>query len=228
MFMAKLSSADPINDEAGPSYDSNILSEVHDHDHYQDTVCAHHEEHAIHDNVQLNHVIDSHADYTSDSNMIPYDQYVKDNAVPVVHIFFVFLDFASAVARLCSLFVFVSVVRVYVCAVSQPRINTKKNRISPGKGVNKLQVEEQPKTNKSPLRTSNCVNSRSRPKRTVVQIILWYLDSGCSKHMTGDCSRLMNFVKKFIGTVRFGNDHFDAIMGNGDYVIGDSVILRVY
>ncbi|GJX79772.1 hypothetical protein Tco_0327921 [Tanacetum coccineum] len=42
----------------------------------------------------------------------------------------------------------------------------------------------------------------------VVQIILWYLDSGCSKHMTGDRSRLRNFVKKFIGTVRFGNDHF--------------------
>ncbi|GJS33563.1 retrovirus-related pol polyprotein from transposon TNT 1-94 [Tanacetum coccineum] len=38
----------------------------------------------------------------------------------------------------------------------------------------------------------------------------------------------MNFVKKFIGTVRFGNDHFGAIMGYGDYVIGDSVISRVY
>ncbi|GKB68955.1 retrovirus-related pol polyprotein from transposon TNT 1-94 [Tanacetum coccineum] len=50
----------------------------------------------------------------------------------------------------------------------------------------------------------------------VVQIVLWYLDSGCSKHM----------VKKFIGTVRFGNDHFGAIMGYGDYVIGDSVISR--
>nr|GFC24313.1 integrase, catalytic region, zinc finger, CCHC-type, peptidase aspartic, catalytic [Tanacetum cinerariifolium] len=50
----------------------------------------------------------------------------------------------------------------------------------------------------------------------------------CSKHMTGDHSRLMNFVKKFIGTVRFGNDHFGAIMGYGDYVIGDSVISRVY
>ncbi|GJU12769.1 retrovirus-related pol polyprotein from transposon TNT 1-94 [Tanacetum coccineum] len=62
----------------------------------------------------------------------------------------------------------------------------------------------------------------------VVQIVLWYLDSGCSKHMTGDRSRLMNFVKKFIGTVRFGNDHFGAIMGYGDYVIGDSVISRVY
>ncbi|GJR95161.1 retrovirus-related pol polyprotein from transposon TNT 1-94 [Tanacetum coccineum] len=46
--------------------------------------------------------------------------------------------------------------------------------------------------------------------------------------MTGDCSRPRNFMKKFIGTVRFGNDHFGAIMGYGDYVIGDSVISRVY
>nr|GEW88839.1 copia protein [Tanacetum cinerariifolium] len=85
MFMANLSSTDPVTDEARPSYDSDILSEVQDHDHYQDAVCAHHEEHAMHDNVQLNYVGDSHADYTSDGNMIQYDQYVKDNAVPVVH-----------------------------------------------------------------------------------------------------------------------------------------------
>nr|GFB70041.1 hypothetical protein [Tanacetum cinerariifolium] len=85
MFMANLSSADPITDEAGPSYDSDVLSEVYNHDHYQDAACAHHEEHVMHDSVQLNHVVDSHADYTSDSNMIPYDQYVKDNEVPVVH-----------------------------------------------------------------------------------------------------------------------------------------------
>ncbi|GKD16355.1 hypothetical protein Tco_1205513 [Tanacetum coccineum] len=62
----------------------NILSEVHDHDHYQDAVCEHHEEHEMHDDVQPNYIVDSHANYTSDSNMIPYDQYVKDNAVPVV------------------------------------------------------------------------------------------------------------------------------------------------
>nr|GFB86554.1 hypothetical protein [Tanacetum cinerariifolium] len=73
MFMANLSSVDPITDEAGPSYDLDILSEVEDHDHYQDAVCAHHEEHVMHDSVQLDHVVDSHADYTSDSNMIPYD-----------------------------------------------------------------------------------------------------------------------------------------------------------
>nr|GEZ24806.1 retrovirus-related Pol polyprotein from transposon TNT 1-94 [Tanacetum cinerariifolium] len=36
------------------------------------------------------------------------------------------------------------------------------------------------------------------------------------------------FHKKFIGTVRFGNDHIGTIMGYGDYVIGDSVISRVY
>ncbi|GKF94544.1 hypothetical protein Tco_0284244 [Tanacetum coccineum] len=46
--------------------------------------------------------------------------------------------------------------------------------------------------------------------------------------MTGVCLRLRNFVKKFIRTVRFGNDHFGAIIGYEDYVIGDSVISRVY
>nr|GEZ77185.1 hypothetical protein [Tanacetum cinerariifolium] len=51
---------------------------------------------------------------------------------------------------------------------SQPRSNTKKNRISPAKGVNKLQVEEQSRTNKSHLRTLNRVDSSSRPKRTVI------------------------------------------------------------
>ncbi|GJR66428.1 hypothetical protein Tco_0012493 [Tanacetum coccineum] len=84
MFIANLSSTDPVYDEAGLSYDSDILSEVHNHDHYQDAVCEHHEEHEMHDDVQPNYVVDSHANYTSDSNMIPYDQYVKDNAVPVV------------------------------------------------------------------------------------------------------------------------------------------------
>ncbi|GJR13052.1 retrovirus-related pol polyprotein from transposon TNT 1-94 [Tanacetum coccineum] len=84
LFMANLSSADPVYDEAGPSYDSDVLSEVQDRDHYQDAVCDHHDEHEMHDDVQPNHVVDSHADYTSDSHMTPYDQYVKDNAIPVV------------------------------------------------------------------------------------------------------------------------------------------------
>nr|GEU35778.1 hypothetical protein [Tanacetum cinerariifolium] len=84
MFMANLSSTYPVYDEAGPSYDLDILSKVHDHDHYQDAICEHYDVHEMHDNVQPNYVVDSHTDYTSDSNMISYDQYVKDNAVPVV------------------------------------------------------------------------------------------------------------------------------------------------
>nr|GEZ92486.1 retrovirus-related Pol polyprotein from transposon TNT 1-94 [Tanacetum cinerariifolium] len=62
----------------------------------------------------------------------------------------------------------------------------------------------------------------------VVQIILWYLDSGCSKHMTEDRSQLVNFVKKFLGTVKFRNDHVAKIMGYGDYQIGNLTISRVY
>ncbi|GJV03090.1 retrovirus-related pol polyprotein from transposon TNT 1-94 [Tanacetum coccineum] len=84
MFMANLSSADPVYDEASPSYDSDILSKVHEYDNYHDVVCEHHDTHEMHHDVQPNCVVDSNADYTSDSNMITYDQYVKDNAEPVV------------------------------------------------------------------------------------------------------------------------------------------------
>nr|GFC13447.1 retrotransposon protein, putative, Ty1-copia subclass [Tanacetum cinerariifolium] len=58
------------------------------------------------------------------------------------------------------------------------------------------------------------VKSTDKPVVTlVVQIVLWYLDSGCSKHMTGDRSQLINFVQKFLGTDKFGNDHVAKIMG---------------
>nr|GEZ72892.1 integrase, catalytic region, zinc finger, CCHC-type, peptidase aspartic, catalytic [Tanacetum cinerariifolium] len=67
-----------------------------------------------------------------------------------------------------------------------------------------------------------------KPTGKVVQIVLWYLDSGCSKHMTGDRSQLINFVQKFLGTVKFENDHVSKIMGYGDYKIGNVTISRVY
>ncbi|GJS21959.1 retrovirus-related pol polyprotein from transposon TNT 1-94 [Tanacetum coccineum] len=71
---------------------------------------------------------------------------------------------------------------------------------------------------------TNVLDSKSK----VVQIVLWYLDSGCSKHMTGDRSQLTNFVNKFLGTVKFGNDHVAKILGYGDYQIGNVTISRVY
>nr|GEU40106.1 uncharacterized mitochondrial protein AtMg00810-like [Tanacetum cinerariifolium] len=65
-------------------------------------------------------------------------------------------------------------------------------------------------------------------KSKVVQIVLWYLDSGCSKHMTRDRSQLTNFVNKFLGIVKFENDHVEKIMGYGDYKVGNVTISRVY
>ncbi|GJR10134.1 integrase, catalytic region, zinc finger, CCHC-type containing protein [Tanacetum coccineum] len=46
--------------------------------------------------------------------------------------------------------------------------------------------------------------------------------------MTGDRSLLRNFVEKFMGTVRFGNDNFAAITGYGDYIHGNITICHVY
>nr|GEV58980.1 integrase, catalytic region, zinc finger, CCHC-type, peptidase aspartic, catalytic [Tanacetum cinerariifolium] len=67
-----------------------------------------------------------------------------------------------------------------------------------------------------------------QPLDNVVQIVLWYLDFEYSKHMTGNRSQLMNFVSKFLGTVRFKNDHIARIIGHGDYQLGNVTILTVY
>nr|GEX49088.1 hypothetical protein [Tanacetum cinerariifolium] len=78
-----------------------------------------------------------------------------------------------------------------------------------------------------PLRKPIALESDT-PKPVVVQIVLWYLDSGCSKHMTGDRSQLTNFVNKFLGIVKFRNDHMTKILGCGDYHIGNVMISSVY
>ncbi|GJW77912.1 retrovirus-related pol polyprotein from transposon TNT 1-94 [Tanacetum coccineum] len=46
--------------------------------------------------------------------------------------------------------------------------------------------------------------------------------------MTGNLKLLINFVWKFLGTVRFGNDHVAAILGFGDLQWGNILITRVY
>ncbi|GJW62026.1 retrovirus-related pol polyprotein from transposon TNT 1-94 [Tanacetum coccineum] len=414
MFMSNLSSTDPVYDEVGPSYDSDILSEVYDYDLYQDVVCEHHEQHEMHDDVQPNYVVDLHVNYTSDSNMIMYDQYVKDNAVPAVQsnvssvpndaymmiyndmyepqsvskttrnivvdnsltaelvtykeqvelyerrvslkvqiqnklscvnkdhvkpkvlapgkydidvepiphhnrnnreVHLIYLKhLKESVETLCEIELLEYVIGTCPkdlntqdnkhastplpkkkqvtfdeqCAMlksnthkpieklncqktnvpvppsigvnsctdasrSQPRRNTKKNRILLAKSVNMKKVKEHPRTIKSSLKTMNrvdssisylfalyeCIPPTKNVMRKVTQVWkpkqvkqVWKPTSnilttvGCSKHMTGDRSRLRNFVKKFIRTVRFRNDHFSAIMGYGDYVIGESVISK--
>ncbi|GJU86443.1 retrovirus-related pol polyprotein from transposon TNT 1-94 [Tanacetum coccineum] len=85
MFMANLSSADLVYDEAGPSYDSDTLFEVQDHDDYLDNMNESHEEHEMHNDIQPIDVVDSDTKYTSNSNIISYEQYVKDNEDQVVY-----------------------------------------------------------------------------------------------------------------------------------------------
>ncbi|GJW53483.1 retrovirus-related pol polyprotein from transposon TNT 1-94 [Tanacetum coccineum] len=396
MFMASLTSEDPIYDEAGPSYDSNNPLEVIDHDAFVDHMDEYHDVHEMQNDVQHNYVVDSDADYTSDSNIIPYDQYVEDNEEHVVpcnassvrnDALMSILDemheqgvqsrltnkpdmlmndsVTSELARYKELvgeyekrakilsnkksseFIPVGVNDSTEASGSKPRCNTKKNRILPAKKENKKEVEVRLRTNKSVWTKVNRVDSSISSKRVVInsnsesvnsasnemcvvnvlnsvnatptvrivlhnekqiwkpkgklsynslnttkqiwkpksklsdnslsktqrvwkatgklfadigyqwrptgkkfalgeicqltklsvkcstlyanqQVMLWYLDSGCSKHMTGNRSKLVNFVEKFIGSVRFGNDHLGAIMGYGDYVMGDSVISRVY
>nr|GEV31720.1 integrase, catalytic region, zinc finger, CCHC-type, peptidase aspartic, catalytic [Tanacetum cinerariifolium] len=65
-------------------------------------------------------------------------------------------------------------------------------------------------------------------KPNLIEIILFIVDSGCSKHMTRNIKLLINFVEKFLGTVKFGNDQIAPILGYGDLVKGAVTINRVY
>nr|GEY44273.1 retrovirus-related Pol polyprotein from transposon TNT 1-94 [Tanacetum cinerariifolium] len=96
---------------------------------------------------------------------------------------------------------------------------------NPPKPVVTLVYSQKPKESRNNVPVSK---SKINKSLSVVQIILWYLDSGCSKHMIGDRSQLTNIVNKFLGMVKFGNDHVAKIMGYGDYQIGNVTISRVY
>nr|GEX24453.1 hypothetical protein [Tanacetum cinerariifolium] len=52
--------------------------------------------------------------------------------------------------------------------------------------------------------------------QNLVKIILFIVDCGCSEHMTRNIKLLINFVEKFLGTMKFGNDQIAPIFGYGD------------
>jgi hypothetical protein len=49
----------------------------------------------------------------------------------------------------------------------------------------------------------------------------WYVDSGCSKHMTGDRDKFITLQKEINGSVSFGNDNLAKIIGEGTIRIGN-------
>jgi len=44
---------------------------------------------------------------------------------------------------------------------------------------------------------------------------LWYLDSGCSRHMTGDKTKFSKLVLKEEGFLTYGENNKGRILGNG-------------
>ncbi|GJV77212.1 hypothetical protein Tco_1508796 [Tanacetum coccineum] len=109
--------------------------------------------------------------------------------------------------------------------------------------VSKIPFRKEPRDSLNVHSKSNSNNSLPRtlfrwlPKmqpsaepvaKWIPKICLWIIDSGCSKNMMGKCALLINFMEKFIGTVRFGNNDFAVIVGYGDVVIGSITIKKVY
>ncbi|GKD19804.1 hypothetical protein Tco_1208962 [Tanacetum coccineum] len=82
-------------------------------------------------------------------------------------------------------------------------------------------------------RTVALESTNQKPRHTtrklyehLIEIILFIVDSWCSKHMTGNLKLLSNFVEKFLDTVKFGNDQIALILGYGDLVQGNITIKR--
>nr|GEV42591.1 retrovirus-related Pol polyprotein from transposon TNT 1-94 [Tanacetum cinerariifolium] len=320
MFMVNLSSADPVYDEASLSYDSDILSEVPDHENYQDAGCEHHKVHEMHDNVKPNYVVDSHTNYVNDSTMIPYDQgntihelrekisrltkkhsdadpihdlkaldstnkelHAKVNTLydlnerwqtknEKVKRHYKELYDSIKITRAKTMDKTNSLLTEVANLKAQRKENHKSNCVTIPAIKSKVHASDMYVIDVKPIpprnrnnkevhldylkhlkesvatlceilkeaRTMNKTNehvipstgvngataaSGSKPRRNTKKDRTLPAKS-CSKHMMGDRSWLKNLAKKFIGTVRFGNDHFGAIMGYGDYVIGDIVISR--
>ncbi|GJX88632.1 hypothetical protein Tco_0340646 [Tanacetum coccineum] len=106
--------------------------------------------------------------------------------------------------------------------ISQKPSRNKKNKVEPNLGKSMFDVVHD-KCLLDFVQNKN-IHSKSAKKHkkqniwkptghVFTEIVLWYMDSGCSKHMTGNRSQLMNFVSKFLGIVRFGNDQIARIMG---------------
>nr|GEV72301.1 hypothetical protein [Tanacetum cinerariifolium] len=59
-------------------------------------------------------------------------------------------------------------------------------------------------------------NAKTLNVNFLIEIILFIVDSRCSKHTTRNLKLLTNFMEKFLGMVKFRNDQFAPILGYED------------
>nr|GFA53227.1 hypothetical protein [Tanacetum cinerariifolium] len=133
---------------------------------------------------------------------------------------------------------------ILITSVSRPQLksNPRGDRVlhSNGRGK-KLEVEEHRRNVKLSKNKTKTVASESnkKPRNNVrklyehlIEIVLFIVDYGCSKHMTGNLKLLINFVEKFLGTAtssqawlwnrRLSHLNFDTInlLSKNDIVVG--------
>nr|GFA92857.1 integrase, catalytic region, zinc finger, CCHC-type, peptidase aspartic, catalytic [Tanacetum cinerariifolium] len=122
-------------------------------------------------------------------------------------------------------------------SVSRPQLksNPQGDRVMHNNSQGKKQeVEDQYRSvklskNKTSITACNdSLNAKNLNVKSLVEIVLFIVDSRCSKHMTRNLKLLINFVEKFLGKVKFGNDQIAPILGYGDLVQGAVTIKRVY
>nr|GFB29860.1 retrovirus-related Pol polyprotein from transposon TNT 1-94 [Tanacetum cinerariifolium] len=110
----------------------------------------------------------------------------------------------------------------------QPMSNTKNDRVTSASKSSRrknkgVEVEEH---HRNLLFSKNTKHILFDQKGKIVDSSESESQSDCSNG--GNIKLLINFVWKFMGTVRFGNDHVAAILGFGDLQWGNILITRVY
>nr|GEX27862.1 hypothetical protein [Tanacetum cinerariifolium] len=201
MYMAQLQEVSPDAADSGPIFDAEPLQKVSNDDHYNVFIIesAHPEQsESVLDTYPIekdahNMIIDS-LDMSYDR--VEIDQNDDDN------------DLAKERELLA-----------YLIEKLKCEIDESKNRNKFLETSNKVLVEKLKE-----LARRNSVEYASQMEikcAKLVEILLFIVDSRCSKHMTKNLKLLINFVK-FLETVKFGNDQIAHILGYGDLVQGAS------
>nr|GEY61284.1 hypothetical protein [Tanacetum cinerariifolium] len=110
-----------------------------------------------------------------------------------------------------------------------PQDSRKTNKcVSFSTGVITTTSVSRPQLKGNPMGDRVMRNNSQGKKQKLVEIVLFIVDSGCSKHMIGNLKLLINFVEKFLGTVKFRNDQIAPILGYGDLIQGAVTIKKGY
>nr|GEX37594.1 hypothetical protein [Tanacetum cinerariifolium] len=220
--MQKASTSGTQTDKA-PIYDSDRSTEVHDYENYDDNEIYNMFTQEEQYTELLEPIPKQHQVPHNDNNIISENLAIEVEKVNSVNPKFVG-DFKSlakeadeSLAKHKALEL--EIERLLRAVFSQDIMSVVQNNsvVDTSNLPTKLERTKERYETVSLKRRMNMLNFRMIGTKNVIQRCLWCVDSGCSKHITGNLKLLINFVWKFMGTVRFENDHVAAIMGFGQF-----------